>query len=118
MLRKTRRKRSLKPGFGLMVLQNPTQNPDEPGIIRIQAGAFTFRYLTIFGEDGRPCKPWVGEPTWTYESDRLSEEVMEALRFIEPEARILAKSVVTDHKARAEKKAKKEALNPRLPGWD
>lgn len=117
MLPKTRRKRPLKPGLDLKVLQNPTENPAEPGITRIQSGAFTLCYRT-FEKDGKPCKPWVHEPLWTYEGDRLTSEVQEAFDSIEPEARILAKSVVTDHKARAEKKAKKEALNPRLPGWD
>ncbi len=113
---KTKRKRSLPPGLNLTVLQNPTQNPEEPGITRIQAGAFTFCYRT-FERDGKPCKPWVHEPTWTHEGGRLTGEVWEAYESIEPKARILAKSVVTDHKARAEEKAEKEDLNPKFPGW-
>ena len=116
MPRKTKRKRSLPSGLYLTVLQNPTQNPEELGITKIQAGLFTICYLT-FEKDGKPCNPWVHEPTWTYDSDRLTGEAMESYGFIEPKARILAKSVVTDHKARAERKAKKETLNPKFPGW-
>jgi hypothetical protein len=107
----------LKSGLDLKVLQNPFQNPTEPGITIIQAGAFTLYYPT-FMEDGKPCKPWVGEPTCTYEGgDRLSGEILEAYDTIESEARLLAISVVIDHRARLERKAKKEALNPRFPGF-
>ena len=116
MLIKTRRKRPLKPGLGLKVLQNPVQNPKEPGITKIQAGLFTICYTT-FERDGKPYEPWVHVLTWTYEGDRLYGEILEAYNAIEPEARLLAISVVTDHKARIEEKIKKEALNPRLPGY-
>jgi len=113
---KTRKKRPLKPGLGLKVLQNPVQNP-KPGITEIQAGFFTIYYPT-FMKDGKPCEPWVRKPNWTFEGgDRLYGETLEAYNAIEPEARLLAVSVVTDHKARLEKKAKKEALNPKLPGF-
>ena len=112
---KTRKKRSLGSGLGLKVLQNPVQNPKEPGITKIQAGAFTFCYRT-FEKNGSPCKPWVHKPEWTYESDRLYGEVLEAYNFIEPKARLLAISVIADHRARLEEKARKEALNPRFPG--
>jgi len=105
---KTRKKRPLKPGLGLKVLQNPVQNPKEPGITKIQAGLFTICY-PILEKDGKPCEPWVRAPTtWTHEGDRLYGAILEAYNAIEPEARLLVISVVTDHKARLEKKLRKK----------